>query len=414
MKKTTALLFAALLAACAPADQEGAQEGALRGSLDPAALHERLLVVDSHIDIPINYMSEVDPAGDDRLQADLPKLEAGQIDAAFLIIYTPQGGETEADFAKAAEIADMRIRAIEAMLSQYAGRAALAISAEQVRQINRSGRLAILLGIENAYPLAGNIASIHDWAARGVRYVGITHFGHNHFADSSNPHDKRDQDQPRHDGLSEQGRVLIAALNEAGIMVDVSHASKSTMMQAADLSTTPIIASHSGAKAIGDNPRNLDDEQLRKIAEVGGVAQMVAFDGYVKPFTPEQTAFRNALREDMGLQTWPQRRDAPKAIRDEYERRLLGMWEIEPRASVADFAGHIDHAVSVAGIDHVGIASDFDGGGGLAGWEDASKTSNVTAELVRRGYSETDIEKLWGGNLLRVMDAAGAGAKKRP
>ena len=248
------------------------------------------------------------------------------------------------------------------------------------------------------------------WADRGVRYVGLTHFGHNQFGDSSNPDFTRDSG-PRHNGLSPLGRDLVNALNEHGIMVDVSHTGKETMMQAADLSRTPIIASHSGVKAVADSARNLDDEQLRKIRDVDGVAQMVALDNYVKPFTKAQGEFREALRKELGLDTAEGRGMASEATRAEYARRVKGMWDIEPRASVANFVDHIDHAVKIAGIDHVGIASDFDGGGGVDGWEDASASLNVTAELVARGYSEDDIAKIWGGNLLRVMEAVEAGAK---
>ena len=183
------------------------------------------------------------------------------------------------------------------------------------------------------------------------------------------------------------------------------------MMQAADYSKTPIIASHSGVKAVADSPRNVDDEQLRKFRDVGGVVQIVALDAYVKVYTPEQAEFRNNLRKEMGMETSAQRGQASAEKRAEYFKRLKGMWDIAPRANVSDLADHIDHAVKVAGINHVGIASDFDGGGGLAGWEDVSLTTNVTAELAQRGYSEEDIGKIWGGNLLRVMEAVESAAQ---
>ena len=306
----------------------------------------------------------------------------------------------------------------------------MARTVADTRRIVESGKKAILIGWENAYPLTlcgsdheynlkifGKASDKRDCGKQileikaGAHYVGLTHFGHNQFADSSNPHPQRDKNRPRHNGVSEQGRDLIKTLNKFGIMVDVSHASKASMMQAADLSTTPIIASHSGAKAIGDHPRNLDDEQLRKIAAIGGVAQMVAFDAYVKPFTSEQKAFQKSLREELGLETADKRRSASEEVKAEYKERIKAIWDIKPRATIADFVDHIDHAVKVAGINHVGIASDFDGGGGLDGWEDASQTANVTAELLRRGYSEGDIAKIWGENLLRVMAAAQSAAQ---
>jgi membrane dipeptidase len=304
----------------------------------------------------------------------------------------------------------------------YQNKIVIAKTVQQVRDAAANNKLVALVGMENAYPL-GNICpdqrvssevvhfcDVQTWAEQGVRYMGITHFGHNQFGDSSNPHPDRD-DGPRHNGLSSQGKELINQLNRHGIMVDVSHAGKETMMQAADLSRTPIIASHSGVKAIADTARNLDDEQLRKLKDVSGVAQMVALGSYVKILTPEQEAFRDTVRTELGLET----SEARSAMTDEkeavYEKRLEGMYDIEPRATVADFVDHIDHAVKIAGIDHVGIASDFDGGGGIVGWQDASETENVTAELIKRGYSEDEIAKIWGGNLLRVLEAVEAGKK---
>ena len=177
------------------------------------------------------------------------------------------------------------------------------------------------------------------------------------------------------------------------------------MLDIVAASRAPVIASHSGVKALADSPRNLDDEQLGALAANRGVVQVVALDAYVKPLTEEQLAFRAALRKEMGLETAEARDAAPPDVLAAYETRLKGMWAITPRASVKDFVDHIDHVVKVAGIDHVGIASDFDGGGGIDGWENALDTPNVTAELVARGYSEEDIAKIWGGNLLRVLSA---------
>ena len=281
----------------------------------------------------------------------------------------------------------------------------LAKTAQDVRDIVASGKYAVLIGVENAYPLGESVEDVPLWAERGVRYMGITHFGHNQFGDSSNMNFTRDNG-PKWNGLSPLGKDLVRAMNDNGIMVDVSHAGKETMMQAADLSRTPIIASHSGVKAVADSARNLDDEQLRKIKEVGGVAQMVALGAYVKLPTAEQQAARDALDKEYGdRNTWDQ------AKRDAYMVRRAAITAMAPEANISDFADHIDHAVKIAGIDHVGISSDFDGGGGIVGWKDASETANLTAEMLKRGYSEEDVAKIWGGNLLRVMEAVEAGAK---
>lgn len=378
-------------------------------SVDEMTVHQAVLTLDTHVDIPLSYMTEIDPGTETDLQVDLGKLEAGGLDAAFFIVYTPQGELTDAGYKTGQEIAETRVAAIQAMTKRYYDRVALARTAGDVRSIVGEGKQAVLIGMENAYPLGASIDDVPRWAERGVRYMGITHFGHNQFGDSSNPHPDRD-DGPRHNGLSALGQSLIIAMNENGIMVDVSHAGKETMMQAADISRTPIMASHSGVKAVADSARNLDDEQLRKIRDVGGVAQMVALDVYVKPYTQEQVAYQDRVRKDMGLETRAARGTMSDAIQAEYETRMAKIWDIEARATVADFVDHIDHAVKIAGIDHVGIASDFDGGGGIVGWEDASETANVTAELIKRGYSETDIEKIWSGNLLRVLEAAEAKA----
>ena len=391
------------LAACSSGDKTEVPE-------DTRPLHERILTLDTHIDIPLNYMTEIDPQFMTDLQVDLPKLGAGHLDSGFWIIYTPQGEMTEAGYNAGRKIAETRLRAIQRFVSKYPDRVQQALTAADVRGIVADGKHAVLMGMENAYPLGASTGNVETWAARGVRYMGITHFGHNQFGDSSNLNFQRDKG-PRHNGLSQLGKELVVALNRAGIMVDVSHAGKATMMQAADLSRTPIIASHSGVKAVADSARNLDDEQLRKIAEVGGVAQMVALGAYVKAPTAEQKEFEAEIEAKYNIKT---RADAEKLSEDDkvaLEVDRAALRAMEPPANVSDFFDHIDHAVKIAGIDHVGIASDFDGGGGIIGWKDASETANITEELIKRGYSEEDIAKIWGGNLLRVMEAVERGAR---
>ena len=363
-----------------------------------AAIHADTLTLDTHIDIPLTYMKEIDPSGDTDLQVDLPKLRAGELDSGFWIIYTPQGGLTDEGFAQGHKIAEIRNTAIQNLVKTHHDNFALAKTSQDVREIVASGKYAVLIGMENAYPLGESIESVPMWAERGVRYMGITHFGHNQFGDSSNLNFTRD-DGPKWNGLSPLGKDLIRAMNDNGIMVDVSHAGKETMMQAADLSRTPIIASHSGVKAVADSARNLDDEQLRKIRDVGGVAQMVALGSYVKLPTAKQQDARDKLDAEFGdRNSWDQ------AKRDKYMARRANITAMAPEANVSNFVDHIDHTVKIAGIDHVGIASDFDGGGGIQSWQDASETQNVTAELIKRGYSDADIAKIWGGNLLRIME----------
>ncbi len=373
------------------------------------SFHERILTLDTHVDVPLTYMTpEMDPGTDTTAQVDLNKMVVGGLDAAFFIVYVPQTNiATVSDdaYADARQIAETRFAAIKKMTETYSDRIELALTAADVRRIHKAGKRAALIGMENAFPLGPSIADVPMWAKRGVRYVGLTHFGHNQFGDSSNPNKADGQTTDMHGGLSPLGKDLVAALNKAGIMVDVSHTGKTTMMQAVSLSKAPVIASHSGVKAVADSARNLDDEQLRALATNGGVVQIVAFDSYVKTHTAEQTAYIAQVRAEMGLETRAARSAMTKETRALYTKRVKGIYDIAPRASVANFADHIDHAVKIAGIDHVGISSDFDGGGGVVGWENAAQTESVTKELLARGYSEADIEKIWSGNLLRVMAA---------
>ena len=372
------------------------------------AIHERAMTLDTHVDIPLDYATHmVDPGGFTKLQNDLPKMRAGGLDAAFFIVFTPQGPLNEEGYAKAREIAFTRLAAIHRLVAAYPQEIALARTAKEARAIAKSGRKIAFIGMENAFPLGPEPqqADIDRLAADGVRYVGVTHFGHNQFGDSSNPNTEAGEVEGPNGGLTAKGRTLVAALNRAGIMVDVSHASRDVMLQAASLSSAPIIASHSGAKAIADSPRNLDDEQLRALKAKGGVVQIVALDVYVKPLTAEQKALQDKIRKEMKLETSAARAAMSPEVEAEYNKRMEERWNIAPRANISDFVDHIDHVVKVVGVDHVGIASDFDGGGGVTGWENAGETLNVTRELVRRGYSEADIVKIWGGNLLRALEA---------
>jgi membrane dipeptidase len=400
-----AILLAAVLGSTA-AFAEPLSDPALEARA--RALHDKIVTLDTHVDIPLEYATAaMDPGGFTTAQVDLPKMRAGGLDAAFFIVYTPQGKLDEQGYAEARRIAMTRLRAIHRMVNAYPREIAFSPRARDVAKIVKSGRKAALIGVENSFPLgpAPTQADIDRLHADGVRYAGITHFGHNQFGDSSNPNIDAGDPEERWGGLSPAGRDLVAMLNRAGVMVDVSHAGRKTMMQALEASKAPIIASHSGVKAVADSPRNLDDEQLRALAANGGVAQMVALDAYVKVLTPEQIAFRDRIRKEMGLETPAQRSAASAEKEAEYDKRVAAIFDIAPRASVVDFVNHIDHAVKVAGVDHVGIASDFDGGGGIVGWENAAETLNVTREMVRRGYSDEAIAKIWGGNLLRVLGA---------
>lgn len=426
----SALVLAMVLGACSPAEEAAAPETAEQAG-EPAAtpaaepegqsesehpvrsaeqVHADALTLDTHVDIGPGYGTDaLDPGTHTHAQVDLPKMVEGGLDAAFFIVYVGQGPLTDEGYAAAREAAEEKYRGISRMLEAYPDRIALARTADEVEAISASGRLVALIGMENAYPLGTSVADVPMWAERGVRYMSITHFGNNQFGGSSNP--DTEAGEPADDpGLTDLGRELVAALNDNGIVVDVSHVGKRTMMEAIELSRAPVMASHSGARGVYDNARNLDDEQLRAIRDNGGVAQMVAFRRYIGEMPEAVVEGQQALAQELGLDT-PEGREAatPETIAA-YREGLAALRAEHGDVDIAVLADHIDHAVEVAGIEHVGIASDFDGGGGVGGWEDASQTPAVTEELLRRGYTPDEIEMLWSGNVLRVMRAVEAAA----
>jgi microsomal dipeptidase-like Zn-dependent dipeptidase len=370
------------------------------------AIHERVITLDTHVDIdprnfvagPRDYTTALDT------QVNLPKMEKGGLDAAFFIVYVGQGPMTKEGYDKAYAQAVAKFEAIHRLAETLAPtRIGLALTADDVRTIAASGRKVALIGVENAYPIGTDLSRIKEFHDRGGRYLSLAHNGHSQFADSNTG--ERDG-KWLHSGLSPLGRQAIAEMNRVGFMIDLSHPSKQANLQAIALSKAPIIASHSSARAVANHSRNLDDEELLAIKKNGGVVQTVAFDGYVKIKPPDSPARAAAVAE--ARKAMPA--GGPGEMTDE-QRALFRakMAEVNkkfpsPKATVADFVNHIDYLVKKIGIDHVGISSDFDGGGGVDGWNGADETFNVTLELVRRGYTEEQIAKLWSGNLLRVMD----------
>ena len=372
------------------------------------AIHDRVITLDTHVDIDPgefagkarNYTERLDS------QVNLPKMEAGGLDAAFFIVYVGQGPLTADGYARAYAQAVEKFDAIQRLTKEIApGRIGLALTADDVRAIAKSGRKVALIGVENAYPLGTDLGRVKEFYDRGGRYMSLAHNGHSQFADSNTG--ERDG-QWMHNGLSDLGRQLIAELNRWGIMVDVSHPSKQANLQAMALSKAPVIASHSAARALADHSRNMDDEQLEALKKNGGVIQTVAFDSYVKikpPDSPARAAALAKVRDE--FRTRGGGGNLPDDVRAAFRARMAEVdtqFPPPPRATVGDFVNHIDYLVKKIGIDHVGIASDFDGGGGVEGWNSAEETFNVTLELVRRGYTEAQIGQLWSGNLLRVMD----------
>lgn len=390
------LTLAMALAGATPLAAQGVSEAEAR------AIHERILTVDTHIDTGANYATyELDPGGFTHDQVSLPGMRAGGMDAGFFIVYTRQGALDDEGIVAGRAMAEDKYQGINRMIRGYPDQIGLATTADEAEAVAASGRLVAFIGMENAYPLGNSLDDVPMWAERGVRYMGLTHFGHNQFAGSSNPREGEGEDA----GLTDLGRELVAALNDHGIVVDLSHVGRASSLEATRLSRTPVIASHSGAKGVYDNLRNLDDEQLLAIRDNGGVAQMVAYRPYVAEVDAAINDGIKALQDEMGLDTSAKRRAADRATLNKYEAEIARIRRENNDVTLAQFIDHVDYAVGVVGIDHVGIASDFDGGGGVEGWDDASETFNVTLELLNRGYSEEDIAKLWGGNALRVLRA---------
>ncbi len=371
-------------------------------------LHSQILTIDTHVDIGEGFATaQLDPGGFTNAQVDLPKMRAGGLDAAFFIVYVGQGALDSEGFEAAHARAEHMYQSIKRMVRAYPNQIGLARTADEVETIHESGRLVALLGMENGYPLGESVNDVPKWAERGLRYVGLTHFGHNQFGGSSNPLPNLG-DSDEDPGLTELGRELIAALNDHGILVDVSHVGRRSMLEAVELSRLPVIASHSSAMGVHENLRNLDDEQLKAIRDNNGVAQMVAFRSYVADLYPAVESGQAELRERYLPDGWG---EASREDRASYVRELGALRRRYPDVTLEQFVDHIDYAVDLIGIDHVGISSDFDGGGGVEGWDDATETVNVTRELMRRGYSQEEIRALWGGNVLRVLRANESGRR---
>lgn len=367
---------------------------------DAAAIHKRALVLDSHADIPVDFdkVATTDSAG----QVDLPKLERGQVDAAVLAVFTPQGPRTPEGYAKARAETDAKLAAIRATAQNNPTRAQLALTAADVEAAAKAGRRALIVGFLNAYPFGQSLDPIDQYYAAGVRTFGFVHAGNNDYADSSRP-----SGEPRVEwkGLSPLGKAAVPKLNRLGVIIDVSQLSQDGVAQVLALTKAPVIASHSGVKGVIDAPRNLSDAELDAIKANGGVVQIVAFSSYLVKPGPDYAPAVSAVRQRYGLPAaFAKPNDGAEALPEDKKKPYHDdIAALAPKASVKDLVDSIDYAVKRIGADHVGIASDFNHGGGVVGWANEGEAANITAELVKRGYSEADIDKLWGGNFLRVF-----------
>jgi membrane dipeptidase len=377
----------------------------------PAArtLHEQLLTLDTHLDTPANLpltgwdIARRHDVRRDGSQVDLPRMVEGGLDGGFWAIYTPQGPRTPAGERAARDAALARAVAIREMVAAHPQQFGLALNADDAARIAAQRKRIVFMSIENSYPLEADLSLLETFQKLGVRLAGPVHFANNELADSAT-----DPKGAEWHGLSEKGRSFVAEANRLGIVLDASHASDDVLDQLIALSKTPVLLSHSGLKAVFDHPRNIDDERLKKLAASGGVIQINFLSSYLitTPRIAERQAALDALNKRL--------RKAQPTLADR-EAMVAGRLAIDqqwplPRASFEDACNHLMHAIQVAGIDHVGIGADFDGGGGVTGFEDARDYPKITARLLQAGYSRDDIQKVWSGNVLRVLRAAEAEA----
>ena len=415
-------------------------------------IHDRVLKLDTHNDIdPATFTAECNYLKRLTTQVNLPKMVEGDMDVAFFIVYVGQALPTEEEYAKAYQQAIEKFDAIHHFTEKIAPDVmGLALTPEDVRSLHRQGKRIAVIGVENAFPIGTDLKRVKEFYDRGGRYMSLAHNGNSQLADSNTG---EASGYLHNNGLSPLGREVVAEMNRLGMMVDLSHPSKGANLEALRLSKAPVIASHSSVRALANHSRNMDDEQLLALKKNGGVVQIVGFASYLKVDSKERTEALSKLRTDFGFgggggragggptfrrparacpvedpktlattsPAAPRRAGGgflnllPAERRAEFEKRMVeidAQYPTGPRANVKDMVNHIDYAVKLIGIDHVGISSDFDGGGGIDGWDSAAEAFNVTLELVRRGYTEQQIEKMWSGNLLRVWGDVAKVAQK--
>jgi membrane dipeptidase len=364
-------------------------------------IHDKVFTVDSHTDTPMNFFDEKFNVAVDnsqtvkRSKVDFPRMKKGGLDAIFFAVFTSQGARTSEGNAKAYKSAMATFDSINSNLDRNPDIAGLVTTPEQAYNLANQGKRAVFIGVENGYPIGNEIKNVELMYNKGARYITLCHTRNNDICSSST-------DSNNQVGLTEFGRQVVKEMNRLGLMIDVSHVSDASFNDVIQLSTKPIIASHSCSRELCDNRRNLTDEMLKALAKNGGVIQMCILSAYVK--TPEPNPARDSAMKANRVK-WRNFQDLSEAEMDSARRDWWRTEELFPQklANVQDVCDHIDHMVKVAGIDHVGIGTDFDGGGGVIGCYDVSEMGNITLELVKRGYTRRQLRKIWGGNLMRVM-----------
>ncbi len=375
-------------------------------------IHDRVLTVDTHADTPLRMiqpgfdMAERHDPNETGSKVDYPRMKEGGLDAIFFAAFVAQDIRDDDGNSRAKALCLQMLDSIKASTDRNSDIVGLAVNPDDGYRLEDEGKRAIYVGIENGYPIGKDLSNIELYYNKGVRYITLVHSSNNDLADSAT-----DSDGPEHGGISAFGEEVVKEMNRLGIMVDVSHGNDSVFYDAINMSKAPIIASHSNARAVTDHRRNMTDEMLRLMAENGGVVQLTMLSNYLReaPANPQKDSAEAVLRADMkpvDEMTDEERTAMRQAFRE------INQKYPDPPATVVHVVDHIDHIVKVAGIDHVGIGCDFDGGGGIEGIFDASEVMNITIELVRRGYTEEEIEKIWGGNIIRVFKEVEAVAEQ--
>lgn len=395
------LLIMGLFFSCEPPEKER--------ELSPqaAAIHEKVLTIDTHCDTPLLMIREDNPwdmgvfhesKNNRRGKVDLPRMKEGGLDGAFFAVYVSQGECTPDGYRKAREKAHKLINAIHGMAQKYPQMVEIAISPEEAYRLEKEGKVAAFIGMENGYPLGEDLSLVEKYYKKGVRYITLSHSSDNQVCDSST-----DRENPEDNGLTDFGKKVVEECNRLGIIVDVSHVSEKSFYDVLKITKAPVIASHSCVKALCDHPRNLSDDQLEALAENGGTIQVCLVSSFVQEGepNPKREKALAALREKYGAFREIKDEGLKEKVREEY----MEIYEKYPaaQATLQDLVDHIDYVVKKIGIDHVGIGTDFDGGGGVIGCDNVSELPFLTQELLNRGYSEEEIRKIWGGNLMRVF-----------
>ncbi len=405
MRKSLVMItaFAVSAAAVRPAPGQKSLEAQAR------EIHTRILTVDTHCDTAFNLLrpdwkigERHDPGKRESGRIDLPRMAEGGLDAEFFAVFVGQGPRTPEGYAAAKAQALSILDAVHRMEKDYPGLVGIALTPEDAFRLKKAGKRAAFIGMENGYPVGQDLSLVKAFYDRGVRYLTLCHSGDNDICDSST-----DSRSPADDGLSAFGRRVVAECNRLGMLIDISHSSDRSFFDVLSASGAPVFASHSCARALCDHPRNLSDDMLRALARNGGVLQLCFLSAYVKKPdpNPERDGALEALGKKYGNFNEIKDKDVLRRLREEYE--ALDEKLPESKADVRDLVNHIDHVVKTVGIDYIGIGTDFDGGGGVKGCEDVSGVIHVTEELLRRGYSEAEIAKIWGGNFFRVFRQAG-------